>query len=242
MSSPRSTASIPIAAVQSRLELLLVRIRAAAKRSRRFSWYSWGFLFAVVGATVVFYVLLILQVTAFAAGPNSGASITNYLWLSPLALIPAFLLVALAVREIVLGNQEASENASLPTPGTGEVTGGSPLSWTEIVRQSQELLTHMKSETEVSFIPLFLGVLSLTEFLGGSLLSVLLANDSSIGPLGILLIYGVGVPFLLLLIPLYLSSRRWIRSYQSLLETQVGELSRLEGEFFTRFAGVAEPG
>ena len=40
------------------------------------------------------------------------------------------------------------------------------------------------------------------------------------------------------MIPLYLLAREWIASYQTLLDREVGELSRLEAEFLWRFTGT----
>ena len=100
------------------------------------------------------------------------------------------------------------------------------------------MATHAKSEVEWSFVPLVLGWFGLAEFFFIGVEQTLSNNATTVailvGPL-------VALASLVLLWPLYLGAREWVVGYQSVLDRQVGELSRLEAEFFWQFAGMTAP-
>ncbi len=230
---------ISMAAIQGQLTRLGDSIRVAARRSRRFSWFSWGFVFALVGGYLLGAVLGLLFPVVTTTITDGGTSTTTTfpVWIIPVALLPAIVVLALAVREAILGRREGLQISSPPNPAAPQGPLVESAGWTEQVRQSQQLITHMKNETEISFLPLFLGTLGLAEVLVGEAIAA-----SSAGTLTILLVPLVAVPFLLPLVPLYWVTRQWIRGYQAILNRHVGELTRLESDFFARFAGVAGSG
>jgi hypothetical protein len=206
------------------------RIDLAARRSRRFSWYCWGFLFGTYAGLLVFDFVATLFAVVTTTTTSQGVSVTTtYPWwaLPVSAAIPVALLL-LAVREVVLGRRELRMPPT--STGTSELTVG----WTETVQQCQRKITHAKSETEWSFVPLVLGLFSLTEICVFIFFDVI----SPTGPTTILIAPVVGLGALALLWPLYRAARKWIGSYQGLLDRQVGELARLEAEFLWRFAGT----
>ncbi len=204
-------------------------IDLAARRSRRFSWYCWGVLFGTYAGLLIFAVVgALFQVVTTTTSSQGTSTTTTYPWWDlPVSMVIPVVLLALAVREVVLGRRET--RAPPTTTGSSEMTVG----WTETVQQCQRQLTHAKSETEWSFVPLVLGLFSLTE------VSVFVVFDvfSSNGTNTILVAPVIGLGSLVLLWPLYRAARRWIGSYQGLLDRQVSELGRLEAEFYWRFAG-----
>ncbi|MGA8604291.1 MAG: hypothetical protein WB788_04405 [Thermoplasmata archaeon] len=226
-SNPLSDSSIQ--GIGIHLSAAAGRIDLAARRSRRFSWYCWGFLFGTYAGLLVFSILATLFQVVTTTTTSQGVSVTTTYpwWILPVsAAIPVALLL-LAVREVVLGRRELRMPPT--SPGASELT----LGWTETVQQCQRKITHAKSETEWSFVPLVLGLFSLAE------ICVFILSDS-ISPNGnitILIAPVVGLASLALLWALYRAARNWIGSYQGLLDRQVGELARLEAEFLWRFAG-----
>jgi hypothetical protein len=173
----------------------------------------------------------------------AGSALKLLLLIPAISCIPAVGLILLAVAEVVWGRREAGalqatgSPPNVPSPPSGEFPG-----WTERVRQAQQTITHLKNEVEISFIPLFLGMLILSETLTAWALTYAYAGSPNGIPDVAFWVYGLAVPFLLTLIPVYFASRTWIRSYQELLNRQVQALSALEGEFFARFAGLTTPG
>ncbi|MGD0587581.1 MAG: hypothetical protein ABSA63_02145 [Thermoplasmata archaeon] len=227
-SSPLSDSSIE--GIGIHLSTAAGRIDLAARRSRRFSWYCWGFLFGTYAGLLVFSILANLFQVVTTTTTSQGVSVTTtYPWwdLPVSAAIPVALLL-LAVREVVLGRRE------LRMPPTSTGTSELTLGWTEAVQQCQRKITHAKSETEWSFVPLVLGLFSLTEVC----VFILFDFISPTGTSTILIAPVVGFGSLALLWPLYRAARKWIGSYQRLLDRQVGELARLEAEFLWRFAGA----
>jgi len=207
------------------------RIELAARRSRRFSWYCWGFLFGTYAGLLIFsYLGSAFAVVTTTTTSGGYSTTTTYPWwdLPVAAAIPVSLLL-LAVRELVLGRREL--RAPSTPAGDSELT----LGWTETVQQCQRRITHAKSETEWSFVPLVLGLFSFSEFCVIVFFEFISPNGSTlvilIGPI-------VGLASLALLWPMYRAARKWIGSYQGLLDRQVGELARLEAEFLWRFAGA----
>ncbi|MGA8709843.1 MAG: hypothetical protein WB786_01230 [Thermoplasmata archaeon] len=117
---------------------------------------------------------------------------------------------------------------------------GSELGWTETVQETQKRLSHAKSEVDVSILPIALGALGFGSIVSGLFLFPFLVAFG--GGYFELLDLLLPVVFLVaLVVPIYRSARRWIGPYQSLLDTYVRELSRLEAEFFWKFAGVPVP-
>jgi hypothetical protein len=232
------SAGVSITAVQGQLTTLVERIRGAARRSWRFSWYSWGVIFAWIGGFMAAFVfgLLFPVVTTTVTANGTSTTTTFPVWVYVFGFIPPLVVLVLAVREVVEGRREGLEGYVPSNPRAPVLPSEGPSGWTEMVRESQQLITHMKNETEISFLPLFIGVLGMSE-LGSAVMLVPLLGFSY--PLSFLWTYLVAVPFLLLLIPLYVSCGRWIRGYQTMLDQQVGGLSRLEAEFFSRFAALA---
>lgn len=224
--------------LQGRLRAFQNQVRAAARRSWFFSWYSWGFLFAGILGLGLGAVLASLfpVVTTTYTQTGSSTTVTTPFWVYPVSLFPSPVLLALAIREVVLGRREARTGVSRALPSRREAPSPPGAGWTELVRRSQQLITHMRSETVSGFIPLILGVYGA----GGLLASVLLFPFLAVSfQAAILMVYVLPLPLLLLLIPFYLAVREWTRIYQDVLDWQVGSLSRLEQEFYVRFAGVS---
>lgn len=227
----------PIDSMLQRLTSFQNLLRSAARRSWFFSWFSWGFLFAVlIGLGVVFVLSVLFPLVTSTVTPSGVTySTASQLWAYLLPMLPSVALLFFAVRQVMLGREEARTGASQVRPSRREAPSSPGASWTEVVRRSQELIAQMRSESEAAFVPLLLGGLILGVLVPG----VLLTGYSITAPLSPFVAYLLVFPFLLLLIPLYLGVRDWTRGYQVLLDRQVGSLSRLEQEFFTRFAGIA---
>jgi len=220
-----------IQGVGEHLSSVAARVDSAARRSRKFSWYCWGFLFGVYGSLVVFAIVgtLFAVVTTTTTAQGTSTTTTYPWWDFPAsAALPAALLF-LAVREVVLGRREQH---ALPTPSTGSEA---PLSWTETVQQCQRKITHAKNETEWSFVPLVLGLFGFVESMVSFVASYLFLEGD---PIFILVAALTAFGSLIFLWPLYRGVRNWIGPYQRLLDQQVGDLTRLEAEFLWRFAGA----
>jgi len=218
-----------IAALQGQMTDLVRRVRGVARRSNRFSWLSWGFLYAL-------YFGLVFGVLIGVAYPTFGAALGD--GLLSLCFLPALALLALSLRELFFGRREGLEPGLPPNATWVGIPVEPAPGWTEMVQQSQQLITRAKNEVDFSFLPLCLGALGFGAFLGFGLLR--LVAPSIGGWLGILDLV-VPIPFVLLVWPLYRTGRRWIGGYQSFLDRQVREFSRLESEFFWQFAGIAAP-
>jgi len=227
-SGPLSDSSIQ--GIGTHLSTVARQIDSAARRSRRFSWYCWGFLFGTYAGLFLYGILAaaFAVVTTTITSQGSSTTSTAPWWALPVAMVIPAVLLLLAVREVVLGRRE------LRTPPSSTGTAELNLGLTETVQQCQRKVTHAKSETEWSFVPLVLGLFSLTEicvFLVFEFISPAATLTVLIAPL-------VGFGSLAFLWPLYRAARNWIGPYQGLLDRQVGELARLEAEFFWRFAGA----
>jgi hypothetical protein len=240
MQSTPARLAPPIAAVDQGLGALSDRIRRAARRSYWFSWFSWGFLISLSISTIlVTYIYLEFAVTTVASTPSGVSTVTSGPWWAfPVGYLPSFVLLGLAVRELLLGRREARTGspapAGIPSTPASQSEGG----WIAAVQQAQKSVTHMKNETDFSFVPLVLGVLALGE-IGLSSLLLFTGESLAIGALAVVLVTVLGaLAFILPLVPLYLIGRAWVRSYQTLLDRQVGDLSRLEAEFLWRFMGT----
>jgi hypothetical protein len=218
------------------LATLSERIRRAARRSYRFSWFAWGFVFSI-GLSVTLFALIGLYfavtVTTMIPGGGTSSSTGDPVWAIPVALLPPVVLLALAVRELVVARREGLRGTPPAVPATHPPASQTEGGWVAAVQQAQKTVTHMKNETEFSFVPLVLG-----GFTVGGLAALFLPAS---GAYGWYLVgefaLGIGAA-LALVLPLYVLARRWIAGYQSLLDRQVGELSRLEAEFLWRFTGT----
>jgi len=231
-----------ITGISRHLSTLADRVDRMARRSRRFSWYSWGFLFLTYGGYALVAVLAALfpQVTTTVTNNGVSTSSTFPEWALPVGMMPALLVLALAVRELIVGRREAQ--VGRPTRSGRAALGPEPQPpiWTETVQQCQQKISHAKSEVEWSFFPLAFGSLGI-----GELVISYLTQASGItlplvyvvlGPLLAL------APTLALTLSLYFASRRWVPEFQKELNRQVGEVTRLEAEFLWRFAGAGAPG
>lgn len=228
MSGTRGSVGVSIAVVQQQLTGLMARIRGAARRSNRFSWLSWGFLFAL-------YLGLVFGALVGVAYPGFGAGLG--LWLLLLYFLPAFVLLALGLRELFLGRRESLEQESARPPARTAAVPVQAQGWTEMVQESQKVITHAMNETDFTFLPLCFGALGLGEFLGIGILNWIAPSGAEFPFVGLL----IPIPFILLVWPVYRVARRWIGGYQAVLDRQVRELSRLESEFFWQFARAPPP-
>jgi len=233
--------AVTFVGVGSHLADLANRVRRLGERSRRFSWYSWGFLFLVYGgltlASVIGY--LFPQVTTTVSGNGISTSTTFPAWDLPVSMLPAVALFVLAVREVILGRREA--RLDRPIRSRRFATGSLPMvsNWTETVQQCQQKITHAKSDVEWSFLPLVLGgfgIAQITIFaLAQAASTSLMISFVVLEPLAL-------VAALAVILPLYFASRHWVPEFQRQLDRQVGEVTRLEAEFLWRFGGAGAPG
>jgi len=213
------------------------RIRSLARSTNRFSWLSWGLLFAV-------YLGLLLWGIVFSLLPvkstnGVGTSILAPWWDVFILAGPGVVLLYFVIREAVIGHREFSLGTSGSTKDDRAELEPAPTGWTETIQRCQQRLTHSKSEVEWSFVPLFLGCASLAWFVVANVQSVLFPGA---GPIVFLVNPVVAFGSLLLLLPFYRYAQQWVAGYQRLLDRQVGELSKLEAEFLWRFAGAGVPG
>ncbi|MGP8159551.1 MAG: hypothetical protein ACLPWO_08150 [Thermoplasmata archaeon] len=223
-----------IAGVQNELRALAIRVRAAAWRSYRFSWFAWGFLVATIageGLVVLAYVLFPAVTTTPTLGGGSYTTSTLPIWVVPLAQAPAVVVLVLAVRELLLARREAQGSPLSPYAPHLSAEETEDPSWTFLVQRAQERITHAKNETDWSFPPILIGGLVFVELL---IVNVL--------PSGTLLYFVVlpvtGAVLSVLFWLLYRIARGWIREYQTLLDRLVGDFATLESEFFWHFAGT----
>lgn len=212
------------------LSTVAAQIDAAARRSRRFSRYCWGVLFGTFAGFLIFEALGTLFSVVTTTTTAQGVSITTtYPWWDlPVAMAIPVAFLVLAVREVVLGRRERWRRPT--STGASALTVG----WTETVQECQRKISHSKSEIEWSFVPLVLGLFSFTEACVIFLFDFIAPTATTT----VLVAPVVGFGCLALLWPLYRAARRWIDSYQRLLDRQVGELAHLEAEFFWRFVGA----
>ncbi|MGA8091713.1 MAG: hypothetical protein WB984_04385 [Thermoplasmata archaeon] len=231
--SPGPTPLPVIAGVQDELRALAIRVRAAAWRSYRFSWFTWGFLVATIageGLVVLTYVLFPVVTTTSTLG-GSYTTFTLPIWIVPLTQTPAVAVLGLAIRELLLARREAQGSPLSPHAPHLSAEEAEDPSWTFLVQKAQQRITHVKNETDWSFPPILVGGLVFAELL---IVNVL--------PSGALLFFVLlpltGAVLSVLLWLLYRIARRWIRGYQTLLDRLVGEFATLEAEFFWHFAGT----
>lgn len=221
-----------IAGVQDELRALAIRVRAAAWRSYRFSWLTWGFLVATIageGLVVLAYVSAVITSTTTAGGTSTTSTLP--IWVVPLTQIPAVVVLGLAIRELLLARRETQGSPlSRYAPHLSAEEAEDP-SWTLLVQKAQERITHAKNETDWSFPPILVGGLVFAELLIVNVLPSSVLLFVVVFPLTAAVL---SVLFLLL----YRIARRWIRGYQTILDRLVGEFSTLESEFFWHFAGT----
>lgn len=229
--------------IQGRLTRLAERARETSQRSSRVSRRAWWFIFALSGGEGLYLVLGLLFPMIRTTVVNGGTTTTysSPYWAIPVAFAPAVVLLVLALREIYRGFAPLatadSDRVGARTSGVEEVN----LGWTELVRLSQEELTHSKHEMEISFIPLVLGFLGGAELASFGIAQLLPTAYQT--PLFFVLAPIGAVPFILgILWPLYQRVRSSLRVLQSELERHVGGLTQLESEFLDRFGGFAATG
>jgi hypothetical protein len=220
----------PIGRVESRLQRLEDAIRSAARRSRRISWMAWGSLFAAaVGVPLLGIGFTLARATS---SPNVDVVIA-------VGELPAVVLFGLAVCGLILGRREAMRypnEAPLPAqpsaPGAGSF-GVSLLG----VQASQQAISRVRGELEISMIPLILGGIALFELLGEAVVYTFLSAPT--GPSTAQLVFLPVLP-VVLVIPviwvLWRVARQWVERYQRGLDDQVRQMISLEGEFLGRFA------
>jgi hypothetical protein len=221
---------VSIGDVQSKLVDLVSRIRGVGRRAGRYSWYSWGFLLALYGGVIGGGVVGL-------AFPGFGASLGVALVF--VLYLPGLLLLALAVREILLGRRESDDPGSALNPAPDRSTLDTALGWTAVVQESQRVISRAKSEIDFSILPLAFGILGLGESVSVFWFPLLINYVE--GGFLVMLVLLIPVAFLTLVWPFYRGGRRWIGKYQSLLDQQVRDLSRLESEFYWKFSGVPAP-
>jgi hypothetical protein len=242
---PMTNGAAPEPALSFRIQEHVVglsrQIREAARQSRLFSWYSWGFVFAVFigeGVWVVLGLLFPVVTTTLQPGGGSSTNFSPPVWGIPVAFAPCLLLLALAMRELWKGRQSTRSPGGASAPPLSAGVSDEPAGWTETVRQSQQLLTHAKNEVEFSFLPLVVGFLAIFELVALAITTVVApASNFAFGVVAPI----VTIPFLFLLYPLYRVAQRWIGHFQSLLEKEAKGLTQLESDFYWRFAGAPKP-
>jgi hypothetical protein len=228
-----------IAGVQVGLHVLATRARAAAWRSYRFSWFAWGFLFAALASEglLVLFDLLFPVVASTTTTMGTSTTTTGPIWAAPVALVPAIVMLGLAIRELLLARREdlgAPLSRYAPRPSAEEL---GDQGWTTLVQRAQQQITHAKNETDWSFVPILLGGLAFAELLIASLVSTA-GLFSNLLAASIILPPTIAAVSLVLFWPLYRVARGWIRGYQTLLDQAVADLSQLESEFLWRFAAT----
>ena len=227
------------AGIGQHLSDLAARIQQVARRSRRFSWYSWGFLFVCFGSVYLASYLGSLYAVTVTTSTLGGVSVyTTLPWWTPLVgLAPPLAVLALGVREVVLGRRESERETASANSTQRATAEESPPNWTEVVQQNQKALTHSKSEVEWSFVPLILGFFGAVEVAIELIVQMLPPSPNP--AIWVLVGPAIALPSLAMLWPLYRVARRWVGSFQTLLDRQVGEITRLEAEFLWRFGGAA---
>jgi len=224
----------PIGKVSARLEHLYAGIRSSARRSRRISWFAWGFLFALSGIQIV-PLLFVLALVPSISPPFGG-----FLFWTAIGATPSAVLFALVVRELWVGSGEAVRfreggpfPASVPTGEPGPI--GLSL---QTVQESQKRISQVRSELEISMVPLVLGGSGILFFGGFLLLAFALgANFANLTIWSFALAFAVPLAILVAVIwVLWSLAKLWVAQYQEGLDEQVLQMISLEGEFFGRFA------
>jgi hypothetical protein len=210
-----------------------------ARRSRRLSWLSWGFLYASWGGFGVLLAFMVFfAVTTTSTVPGGGVNTTTMppLWGYPIAFAPTILLLGWALHELFAGRSagRAAIRGASPSPLPPGDRDDSP-GWTQQVVDAQKLLTAAKLETDWSFFPLAIGLLGWAAAVATAVFAPL-GGAASLYAL-VTIAVGVGVGGLALYL-LYRVAREWIGGFQDHLDRQVREVSALEAEFLWRFAGT----
>jgi len=222
-----------IAGVQDELRTLARRVRAAAWRSYRLSWFAWGFLVATIageGVLVLAYFLFpVVVTTASSLGGMSTRTVLPF-WVAPVTQLPAVVLLVLAIRELLVARREARGSPLSPYAPSLSAEEAEDSGWTSLVQRAQERITQAKNETDWSFPPILVGGLVLFE--------LLIANVLPSATLWFVIVPVTVAVLSVLVWLLYRVAHRWIREYQTLLDRLVGEFGMLETEFFGHFAGT----
>ncbi len=237
-------ASAPPPAIGSRLAGPRAAIRGARelrRRGTRFSWYCWGFLFAIWAGLFIVVIasayFAVLTTTTTATGTTTTTE-PPY-WAYPLAAPAPALMLVLALRELRAGRRSADQvvrGLDAGLPADPNEAGG----WTEQLVEAQKLVTTAKGEVEWSIVPIAFGLLSVGTSLGGYL-AVLLASTGGAFASNAALEFvteavGAGVAILCSVL-IWRVSRAWIRGFQGFLDREARDFSQLEAEFLWRFTG-----
>ncbi len=207
--------------------------RELLRRSRRFSWLSWGFLFALYGGLFALVLLSVFFPVVTTTTSANGTTTTSTWpeWGLALAIPPPLILAVLAVRELFAARtstQAALRRAPAPPPPGEE----EPLGWTATLVEAQKTVSSARGEVEWSFLPLGLGgVPAGTE----GLLLVLqpLVPPGTFLELGVAVVLAAGLA--LVVWAIYRVARNWVAGFQEILDRAARELSELEAEFVGRF-------
>ncbi len=232
------------AAIGSRLAGPRAAIRGARelrRRGTRFSWWCWGFLFALwAGVFVVAFALAFFPVvTTTTTATGTATSTEPPLWAYPLAAPAPVLMLVLALRELRAGRRAADRVARGLDPGVPadpSDTGG----WTEQLVEAQRLVTTAKSEVEWSILPVAIGLLTAGTAVGEFLEMVLVAAGGALASVEVLGVFieliGAAVAIVGSVL-IWRASRDWIRGFQGFLDREARDFSQLEAEFLWRFTG-----
>jgi len=223
----------PIGRVQTQLGGLNEGVRSAARRSRRVSWFAWGFLFAgITGIPVLEVGILLSGLTP--SGPNAVTALLI------VGGFPAFVLLILTVRELLVGRGEAGRPSARTVGRPGAAAEEPPGFRVSLltVQESQKQITRIRGELEVSMIPLILGGIGVFEVVGDLvLLPTVGPAAAAISPLAYFFLPYAPLVFVVPFIwYLWRVARQWVDRYQRGLDDQVRQLISLEGEFLGRFA------
>ncbi len=210
--------------------------KRVSRRSYWLSWFAWGFVFALYGGYfAMIYVFLAYPSlgTSLLAGTVTGG--LAFTLVSALAFLPCAAFLFASFYEIRQGRRDARRVLA----GVGASSGAGPAEmggtgWTPQVVEAQKLLSHAKSETEFSFLPLTLGMIGIGSIVG-------LAIAGQLGWTGLANLFGsygiAGVLTAAIAYPLYRVAQGSVKSLQQRLDRQVQDVTELEEQFLARFTG-----
>lgn len=223
-----------MAAAQAQLEETGRQVARVARRGRRIVLYDWSALVALGLGSLLITLLFDLAPTLDTTTGAGTAVTTVPAWAPIASAAPAIALLAMAVREILVGRRETLGHRPVAPNAPTIFDVGTP-SWIGGVREVQEAIARTARSIEWSFVPFALGVISLAVYLASSYL-----GGGLPGSVGDLLI-APALGLLASVVPLWLTYRaakQWTRAFQDGVEHQVEDMSLLEAEFLGRFAGA----
>ena len=223
----------PIDRLNGRLRQLDAGIQRSVRRSRRISWFAWGFLFAAGGE---YLVPILADVYGYA-----GSGFMSFPGWALVGLAPAVVLVTLAIRELWIGSGEAvrfsaGERVFPETAGAAADLAGVSF---RALQEDQKRISSVRGELEVSMIPLVLGGFGALEIPTALVLEYVLGSNLPSGGEFYLLLFPL-LPLLVVGLVVWLLwslAKLWVAQYQTGLDDQVLRMISFEGEFFGRFAG-----